>query len=428
MASSPQFTDPHLYVWNATGNRLLHLVEGVRLKTRPAQCTDFVSIKKQLEMLARMKVTHYRFALDWASVLPTGNLSEVNQHVLRYYRCVISEGLKLDISPMVTLYYPTHSHLGLPTPLLHGGGWLNPWTATAFQDYAGLCFQELGDLVKLWITINEPNRLSDIYNRTSNDTYRAAHNLLIAHALVWHLYDRQYRPSQRGAVSLSLHSDWAEPANPYVDSHWKAAERFLQFEIAWFADPLFKTGDYPSAMREHIASKNRRGLSSSALPRFTEAESRLVKGAADFCALNHFTTRFVMHEQQNGSRYDADRDVQFLQDITRLSSPTRLAVIPRGERKLLKWVRENYGDVDIYITANGIDDQSLEDDQLRKYYLEKYVQEALKGEVTVRCEIHVNRQEPKKTGRTLMSDLLGFVAPRSCRLDFILKTELGWIF
>ncbi|XP_045406499.1 beta-klotho [Lemur catta] len=378
-ASSPQFSDPHLYVWNATGNRLLHRVEGVRLKTRPPQCTDFVSIKKQLEMLARMKVTHYRFALDWASVLPAGDLSTVNRQALRYYRCVASEGLKLRIAPMVTLYYPTLAHLGLPAPLLRGGGWLNPSTAQAFRAYAGLCFRELGDLVKLWITINEPNRLSDVYNRTGNDTYRAAHNLLIAHALAWQLYDRQYRPSQRGAVSLSLHSDWAEPANPYADSHRRAAERFLQFEIAWFAEPLFKSGDYPPAMREYIAAKRRRGLSSSALPRFSEAERRLVRGAADFCALNHFTTRFVMHEQQSGSRYDSDRDIQFLQDITRLSSPTRLAVIPWGERKLLRWIRKNYGDVDVYITANGIDDQSLVNDQLRKYYVEKYVQEALKA-------------------------------------------------
>ncbi|KAL0596359.1 Beta-klotho [Plecturocebus cupreus] len=379
VASSPQFSDPHLYVWNATGNRLLHRVEGVRLKTRPAQCTDFVNIKKQLKMLAMLKVTHYRFALDWASVLPTGNLSVVNRQALQYYRCVVTEGLKLGISAMVTLYYPTHAHLGLPAPLLHGGGWLNPWTAEAFQAYAGLCFQELGDLVKLWITINEPNRLSDIYNRSGNDTYGAAHNLLVAHALAWHLYDREFRPSQRGAVSLSLHADWAEPANPYADSHWTAAERFLQFEIAWFAEPLFKTGDYPAAMREYIASKHRRGLSSSVLPRLTEAKRRMLKGAVDFCALNHFTTRFVMHQQLVGSRYDSDRDIQFLQDITRLSSPTRLAVIPWGARKLLRWVRRNYGDMDIYITASGIDDQALEDDRLRKYYLEKYLQEVLKA-------------------------------------------------
>lgn len=377
--SSPQFTDPHLYVWNVTGNRLLYRVEGVRLKTRPSQCTDYVSIKKRVEMLAKMKVTHYQFALDWTSILPTGNLSKVNRQVLRYYRCVVSEGLKLGVFPMVTLYHPTHSHLGLPLPLLSSGGWLNMNTAKAFQDYAELCFRELGDLVKLWITINEPNRLSDMYNRTSNDTYRAAHNLMIAHAQVWHLYDRQYRPVQHGAVSLSLHCDWAEPANPFVDSHWKAAERFLQFEIAWFADPLFKTGDYPSVMKEYIASKNQRGLSSSVLPRFTAKESRLVKGTVDFYALNHFTTRFVIHKQLNTNRSVADRDVQFLQDITRLSSPSRLAVTPWGVRKLLAWIRRNYRDRDIYITANGIDDLALEDDQIRKYYLEKYVQEALKA-------------------------------------------------
>lgn len=341
-----------------------------------------------------MKVTHYRFALDWASILPTGNLSTVNRQALRYYRCVVSEGLKLNISPMVTLYYPTHTHLGLPAPLLQNGGWPNPSLAKAFEDYAGLCFQELGDLVKLWITINEPNRLTDIYNHTGNDTYRAAHNLLIAHALAWHLYDRLYRPAQRGAVSLSLHADWAEPANPYVDLHWQAAERFLQFEIGWFAEPLFRTGDYPVAMREYIAFKNRQGLSRSALPQFSEEERSLVKGAADFYALNHFTTRFVMHAHRAGSHYDADRDVQFLQDITCLSSPSRLAVLPWGERKVLSWIRRNYGDLDVYITANGIDDPALENDELRKYYLEKHIQEAMKGEVGGPFQIQRSRTFP----------------------------------
>ncbi|NWQ72734.1 KLOTB protein, partial [Columbina picui] len=379
VASSPQFCDSSLYLWNVTGDGLLHKVKGVKLKTRPAQCTDFVSIKKQLDLLEKMKVTHYRFALDWSLILPNGDLSVVNRQVLRYYRCMISEVLKLNVQSMVTLYYPTHAYLGLPGPLLQTGGWLNQTTAYAFQNYAALCFQELGDLVKLWITINEPNRLSDVYNRSSNDTYRAAHNLLIAHAMAWKIYDEQYRSFQHGKVSLSLHSDWAEPANPYFESHSKAANRFLQFEIGWFADPIFKTGDYPAAMREYISLKNRKGLSYSSLPSFTSEEKQLIKGAADFYALNHFTTRFVIHEPQNGSQYEFDRDIQFLQDITCLSSPSRLAVVPWGVRKILRWIKKNYGDIDIYITANGIDDQSLDNDELRNYYLGKYVQEVLKA-------------------------------------------------
>ncbi|KAM8808605.1 beta-klotho [Eudromia elegans] len=379
VASSPQFCDSNLYLWNITGDGLLHKVEGVKLKTRPAQCTDFVSIKKQLDLLERMRVTHYRFALDWSLILPNGDLSVINRQVLRYYRCVVSEVLKLNIQSMVTLYYPTHAYLGLPGPLLQTGGWLNQSTARAFQDYAALCFRELGDLVKLWITINEPNRLSDVYNRSSNDTYRAAHNLLIAHAMAWKVYDERYRPSQAGKVSLSLHSDWAEPANPYFESHAQAANRFLQFEIGWFAHPIFKTGDYPATMREYILFKNGKGLSYSSLPSFTREEKQLVKGAADFYALNHFTTRFVIHEAQNGSQYEFDRDVQFLQDITCLSSPSRLAVVPWGIRKVLKWIKKTYGDIDVYITANGIDDQSLDNDELRNYYLGKYIQEVLKA-------------------------------------------------
>uniref|UniRef100_A0A8B9F146 Klotho beta n=1 Tax=Amazona collaria TaxID=241587 RepID=A0A8B9F146_9PSIT len=373
------FCDSSLYLWNVTGDGLLHKVKGVKLKTRPAQCTDFVSIKKQLDLLEKLKVTHYRFALDWSLILPNGDLSVVNRQVLRYYRCVISEVLKQNIQSMVTLYYPTHAYLGLPGPLLQTGGWLNQSTAYAFQDYAALCFQELGDLVKLWITINEPNRLSDVYNRSSNDTYRAAHNLLIAHAMAWRIYDEQYRSFQYGKVSLSLHSDWAEPANPYSESHSKAANRFLQFEIGWFANPIFKTGDYPATMREYISFKNRNGLSYSLLPSFTSKEKQLIKGAADFYALNHFTTRFVVHEPQNGSQYEFDRDIQFLQDITCLSSPSRLAVVPWGLRKVLRWIKTTYGDIDIYITANGIDDQSLDNDELRNYYLGRYVQEVLKA-------------------------------------------------
>ncbi|NXF94377.1 KLOTB protein, partial [Eubucco bourcierii] len=379
MASSPQFCDSNLYLWNITGDGLLHKVKGVKLKTRRAQCTDFVSIKKQLDLLEKMKVTHYRFALDWSLILPNGDQSAVNRQVLRYYRCVISEALKLNIKSMVTLYYPTHAYLGLPGPLLQEGGWLNQSTAQAFQSYADLCFRELGDLVKLWVTINEPNRLSDVYNRSSHDTYRAAHNLLIAHAMAWRTYDEHYRSFQHGKVSLSLHSDWAEPANPYLESHSEAANRFLQFEIGWFADPIFKTGDYPAAMREYISYKTRKGLSCSSLPSFTSEERQLVKGAADFFALNHFTTRFVIHESQNGSQYEFDRDIQFLQDITCLSSPSRLAVVPWGVRKVLGWIKKNYGDIDVYITANGIDDQSLDNDELRNYYLGKYVQEVLKA-------------------------------------------------
>lgn len=350
------------------------------MKNRAVQCTDFISIKTHLQLLSKMKVTHYRFAFNWSLLLPSGDMLSLNSHVLRYYRCLINEMLKLNVKPVVTLHYPTHQSLSLPGPLVQHGGWLNQSTVRAFRTYAEVCFQEFGDLVKFWITINEPNRFGDIYNSSSNDTYQAAHNLLIAHASAWQVYEKHYRSFQRGQVSLSLHCDWAEPANPFLASHLEAADRFLQFEMAWFLDPLLKTGDYPVAMRKYLGYKKREGLSSSFLPFFTEEEKRLVKGAADFIAINHFTTRFLIHESKNGSRYEWDQDIKLMQDNTYLLSPVRSVVVPWGLRKALNWINRQYGDMDIYVTASGIDDQAKDNDELRKYYIEKYVQEAFKGE------------------------------------------------
>ncbi|KAG8134869.1 hypothetical protein E2320_007937, partial [Naja naja] len=360
-------------------NGKFYQVKGVKLKNRPVQCTDFTSIKTHLQLLSKMKVTHYRFAFNWSLLLPSGDMSSLNRHVLRYYRCLISEILKLNVKPVVTLHYPTHQSLSLPGPLLQHGGWLNQSTIGAFKTYAEMCFREFGDLVKFWITINEPNRFGDIYNGSSNDTYQAAHHLLIAHAAAWQVYDRQYRSFQQGQVSLSLHCDWAEPANPYLASHVEAADRFLQFEMAWFLEPLLRTGDYPVAMRKYLAYKTHKGLSSSFLPFFTEEEQQLVRGAADFIAVNHFTTRFVAHESKNGSRYDLDQDIRLVQDFTYPISPARLAVVPWGLRRALNWISQHYGNRDIYLTASGIEDQSSDNDELRKYYIEKYVQEAFKA-------------------------------------------------
>ncbi|OCT99436.1 beta-klotho [Xenopus laevis] len=372
--SSPQFIDRQLYVWNITGDGILHAVKGVKLKTRPAQCTDFTSIRKQITMLIRMKVTHYKFALNWSLILPKGDLSVINWGVLRYYRCVVEEAYLHGIKTMVMLYYPTHNSLNLPGPLLQNGGWLNKTITQAFADYAELCFREMGDLVKQWITVNEPSKLGQLY-RSSNMSYQAVHNVLIAHAMAWHTYDKKYRSIQHGYVSVALHADWAEPANPFIKSHSEAAERFLDFNIAWLAEPIFGSGDYPVHMRQYINAKRQRGLSSSFLPHFTQEEKLLVKGSADFFALNHFTSWLVRHQPL----IDFDQDIKPFTDVTCLHSPGKLAVVPSGMTKLLKWIKRNYGDTPIYITANGIDDHAPENDEIRIYYLQQYSRHLLQA-------------------------------------------------
>lgn len=81
---SPQFTDPRLYMWNVSGDGMLLPVPGVKLQTRPSQCTDFLTIQSHLRLFASTGASHYRFALNWSLVFPQGDLSGVNKEALRY--------------------------------------------------------------------------------------------------------------------------------------------------------------------------------------------------------------------------------------------------------------------------------------------------------------------------------------------------------
>uniref|UniRef100_A0A8C2QPE0 Klotho n=1 Tax=Cricetulus griseus TaxID=10029 RepID=A0A8C2QPE0_CRIGR len=364
-----QFTDPNIYLWDVHHSKRLIKVDGVVGKRRKPYCVDFSAIRPQIALLREVHVTHFRFSLDWALILPLGNQTQVNRTVLHFYRCVISELVRANITPVVALWQPAAPHQGLPHVLAKQGAWENPHTALAFADYANLCFKELGHRVKFWITINEPN--------TRNMTYRAGHHLLKAHALAWRLYDEKFRAAQKGKISIALQADWIEPACSFSQKDKEVAERVLEFDIGWLAEPIFGSGDYPRVMRDWLNQKN-----NFLLPYFTEDEEKIIRGSFDFLALSHYTTILVDWEKEDPIKYNDYLDVQEMTDITWLNSPSQVAVVPWGLRKVLNWMRFKYGDVPMYVTANGIDDDPhAEQDALRTYYVESYVNEALKAYV-----------------------------------------------
>lgn len=223
--------------------------------------------------------------------------------------------------------------------------------------------------------------------------HQAAHNLLLAHAKAWRLYEREHSSHWRALVSLALHADWAEPANPFLDSHTAAAQRFLLFELGRFLDPLLGTryedkhskGDYPQEMKAYLEERAQvMGLPGSPLPSFTEPEREELTGTLSFIALNHFTTRLVSpypHIQASSQQKQPPaHDCLTLSDPTWPLSSLGQALVPWGLRKILNWVNQRYGGaLPIIVTASGVDDQAPVEDKLRQHFLRSYLQEALKG-------------------------------------------------
>ncbi|XP_053113940.1 cytosolic beta-glucosidase-like isoform X2 [Hemicordylus capensis] len=308
-----------------------------------------------------------------------------------YYNKVIDSLLANGVTPMVTLH-----HFDLPQNLEDQGGWRSETIVKAFDSYAQFCFRTFGSKVKLWITINEPYVAAELgyekglmapgVTEPGTGAYLAAHNMIKAHAAAWHSYDKIFRKTQGGLVSIALNSDWAEPFNPNSLADQEAAKRHMAFCLDWFATPIFLDGDYPAIMKSKISAVSKRqGCPSSRLPEFTEKEKMMIKGTADFFSLNYYTTRKIRHQEHmhNQPSVSADKEAEQVTDPSWpvATGSSWLAVVPWGLRLLLKYIKDTYNHPIIYITENGFSqsDPAPLDDTQRWEYFRLTLQEILKA-------------------------------------------------
>ncbi|XP_063805268.1 lactase/phlorizin hydrolase-like [Pseudophryne corroboree] len=352
-------------------------------------CNSYYRVEEDIEMIKSLKVSSYRFSISWSRVLPDGTRNYVNEPGLNYYIRLIDGLLAAGITPQVTLY-----HWDLPQALENFGGWENETIVEWFKDYADVLFERLGDKVKFWITLNEPFIIAYLgYGvgafapgsfSPGEGVYVVGHNMIKAHAEVWHLYNDKYRATQRGLISITLNSDWGLPVNPYKQEDVDAALRYMMFFAGWFGYPIFKTGDYPEIMKSRVLERSLAvGLPKSRLPEFTESEKLRIKGTYDFFGLNHYTSVLVGYADHPVDiiGYEGDRGVYVMSDRSWLGSGSSwLRITPFGLRRLLNWIKEEFNNPPIYITENGISERGTNlNDIWREHYYKHYINKALKA-------------------------------------------------
>uniref|UniRef100_A0A8C4TKF1 beta-glucosidase n=1 Tax=Erpetoichthys calabaricus TaxID=27687 RepID=A0A8C4TKF1_ERPCA len=352
-------------------------------------CDSYNKIDEDLYMLRALGVKMYRFSLSWPRIFSNGTKQSLNPKGVAYYNNLINSLVEYNITPIVTLY-----HWDLPQDLQDIGGWENEELINLFNEYADFCFQTFGNRVKFWMTFNEPQVIAwasyglGIFPPNVKNPgyfpYNIAHNLIKAHAKAYHTYE-QYRKEQRGIVSISLNTDWGEPKYPNEPRELVAADRFLQFQLGWFAHPIFKNGDYPEAMKWQVGNKSElQGLPSSRLPVFSEEEKAFIQGTADVFCLNTYTSKIVYHSTRRLRPYSYDDDRDVSEEVKTNWPDTalkELKAVAWGLRRLLNWIKEEYNNPDIYITENGVGTEKrvTVDDTERIYFYKTYINEALKA-------------------------------------------------
>ncbi|EIM81979.1 beta-glucosidase 1A [Stereum hirsutum FP-91666 SS1] len=317
--------------------------------------------KEDVALLKSYGVTAYRFSFSWSRIIPEGTRhSQVNQAGIDFYRRFIQELLDSGITPFATLY-----HWDLPEKLeTTYGGWLNKEEIVKdFTFYAETCFQAFGDLVKDWITFNEPwciswlgygngihapGRTSDrkrsSVGDSSTEPWIVGHNVILAHAYAVAAYNGRFRESQGGQIGITLNASWLMPYD-HTPANVDATKRAMDVTLGWFADPIYRA-EYPQALKAMLGSR---------LPEFTEQEIQLLKHtSSDFFGLNTYTSHLVLEggtDESNGKvKYTFTRPGGS-QLGTQAHVPWLQAYAP-GLRELLKYVWKTYGKP-VYVTENG---------------------------------------------------------------------------
>lgn len=348
-------------------------------------CDHYHRFKEDVQLIKKLNTKYYRFSIAWPRIqrLSNGSL-HVNPPGVAFYNALIDELLSNGITPYATLY-----HWDLPLSVAdETDGWAgSAKVADMFADFARICFEKFGDRVKNWITLNEPWCSAflgyEIGEHAPGDTtrpgvavYRAGHNLLLAHAKAVDVYRKEFQSDQGGRIGVTLNANWMEPSDKYDKDSVEAAQRELDFELGWFADPIWK-GDYPATMREAAGHR---------LPSFSKEEKALLQGSSDFFGLNHYSTNpsrgFMTEEEkaQLGTSFAKDKGTVSGDLDKWQKTDMGWAIVPWGFRKLLVYISDRYNPKGgIIVTENGLASQErtrveMENDSLRVEFYERYMQ------------------------------------------------------
>jgi beta-glucosidase len=116
-------------------------------------CDSWNRWSEDVRLLSDIGLNAYRLSVEWARIEPVrGNF---DQQAIDNYRRQLEALRAAGIEPMVTLHHFTN-----PIWLADAGGWSDPAIIEHFGRYADRAAREFGDLVRWWITINEPSILA----------------------------------------------------------------------------------------------------------------------------------------------------------------------------------------------------------------------------------------------------------------------------
>jgi beta-glucosidase len=112
-------------------------------------CDHFELYERDFDLARSWGHNAHRLSIEWSRIEPVEGAFD--ERALDHYVRVVAALRERQIEPVLTLHHFTN-----PAWFTRGGGWTNSRSVEQFARYVGFVTPPLGQLVRFWLTINEP--------------------------------------------------------------------------------------------------------------------------------------------------------------------------------------------------------------------------------------------------------------------------------
>ncbi|MGL4818557.1 MAG: glycoside hydrolase family 1 protein, partial [Bacilli bacterium] len=313
--------------------------------------------REDIAIMKELNHNSFRFSIAWSRLIPNAD-GVVNPKAVDYYNTVIDELIANDIEPFVCLF-----HFDMPWCMQQLGGWESKEVVKRFTDYCTTAFELFGDRVKKWFTHNEPIvpiegcYLYGFHYPIIKDFKRgitATYHTILSNAYATEVFKTMRADKKLAAdstIGAILSMSPVYPRDPNNSEDVKAAHICELFFTNSFLDPMVK-GEFNeellNLLREHDLLD---------VPHTAEELKTIKENTIEFLGFNYYFPRrakaktepatgpvtspeyFFDHYEWPEREFNADRGWE---------------IYPKGVYDLLMILKDEYGNIPVYISENGI--------------------------------------------------------------------------
>ncbi|EPH98338.1 putative 6-phospho-beta-glucosidase [Enterococcus faecalis 13-SD-W-01] len=341
-------------IWDYASKKFNHrFYEGVTTEKTSRFYQDY---RQDIQKMSDLSFNSLRTSISWARLIPDG-VGKINPEAVDFYNNVIDTMIEKGVEPFINLY-----HFDLPMALQEKGGFENREVIEAYKRYAKICFELFGDRVKYWFTFNEPmipaeaGYLHDRHYPYVVDFKRAAsvlHHIILAHCEAVQTYREMDLKGKIGIILdvIPVYPRSQNPADLY------AAEMADLFYTKSVNDALLK-GKYPDKLSEVLKKYNQ-------MPDIKQEDLALIAATEiDILGINYYRPRRVKAKECVPNPEGVFSPEWFFDEYEmpgrRMNTSRGIEIFPEGIYDIAKKIQHEYGNIDWFVSENGIGIQEEE--------------------------------------------------------------------